>query len=179
MTNANRKHRKRIALVGALLALGAPLAHAGPEQDTEQAEKEFARGNLVVSMSLWRKAAGEGYAPAQARLGDILDKAEEDVDAVSWYRKAADQGNAAGEFGLGLMYGKGEGVQRDEAQARKYISLAAGRDYLPAVIVMVDMYKSGTLGATPDLAESAKWKAKADELRAKEAALAKAKEGDK
>lgn len=173
MKNINRRHRRRLALAAALIGLAASAVHAGPQQDAEQAEQEFARGSLVPAMHLWRKAANEGYAPAQARLGDILDKAEEDTEAVNWYRKAAGQGNAAGEFGLGQMYGKGEGVKRDDEQARKYIILAAEKDYLPAVIVLVEMYKNGTLGATPDLALSAKWKARADALYAKEKALAK------
>lgn len=168
MTYIKRKQRGRVAFAAALLALAAPLVHAGPEQDTEQAEKEFARGGLVPAMALWRKAANEGYAPAQARLGDILDKAEEDDQAVSWYRKAADQGNGAGLFGLGSMYGKGEGVTKDLEQARKYILLAAEKDYLPAVVVAADMYKFGTYGAQLDVALHEKWKVKAAELGAKE-----------
>lgn len=179
MSNVNRRHRRRAALAAALIGLAAPAAQADPQQDTEQAEKEFARGNLVVSMQLWRKAANEGYAPAQARLGDILDKAEEDAEAVNWYRKAAEQDNAAGELGLGLMYGKGEGVKRDDEQARKYIMRAAQKDYLPAVIVLVEMYKSGTLGTAPDPALAAQWKAKADALYAKEKALSRTEQGAK
>lgn len=175
----NRRYGGRASLVAALLSLAAPFAHAGAAEDAEQAEQEFARGNLVVSMSLWRKAANAGYAPAQARLGDILDKAEEDTEAVNWYRKASDQGNAAGDFGLGQMYAKGEGVKRDEEQARKYIARAAEKGYLPAVMAMAEMYKSGTLGTPVDLAQSASWRARADELFAKEKTAAAAKLGEK
>lgn len=175
----NRKFGARASLAVALLSLAAPFAHAGAAEDAEQAEQEFARGNLVTSMQLWRKAANAGYAPAQARLGDVLDKAEEDTEAVNWYRKASDQGNAAGEFGLGQMYGKGEGVKRDDEQARKYIARAAEKGYLPAVIAMAEMYKSGTLGMQVDLAQSASWKARADELYAKEKTAAAAKQGGK
>jgi len=109
------KFQLACAMLCGLVAQGAL---AGPQQDADLAEKEFARGDLVAAMSLWRKAAQEGYAPAQARLGDVLDKAEEDQEAVEWYRKAAAQGNSAGEDGLGQMYAKGEGVKQDFEMAR-------------------------------------------------------------
>lgn len=152
---------KYLAVVAAWWSLLAPSwAVAGPEQDTELAEKEFARGDLVVSMSLWRKAAQEGYAPAQVRLGDILDKAEEDVEAVDWYRKAAVQGNAAGEYGLGQMYLKGEGVKKDVEQARVNILRSAEKDYLPAVLLMMEAYRTGGMGLPVDPGKADEWEAK-------------------
>lgn len=153
---------------GLLLCLAAPLAIAGPQEDTEQAETEFARGNLVLSLALWKKAAEQGYAPAQARLGDMLDVSEEDEQAVSWYRKAAAQGNAAGQYGLGEMLAKGEGVKPDPAQARDTIRRAAEQGHLPAVIAMREIYKNGTLGMSTDPALSAEWDAKAKALVAKQ-----------
>lgn len=161
--------RRNLLLTSALvLSLAAPFAAAGPQEDTEQAEKEFARGNLVMSMSLWKKAAEAGYAPAQARYGDILDKAEEDVEAVAWFRKAAAQGNAAGEYGLGEMYAKGEGVKQDIQQAHDYIERAAAKGHLPAMLAMREMYKNATLGMTADPVKAAEWDAKVKEVIARE-----------
>lgn len=146
---------------GAVLwGLFTPWAVAGPEQDTELAEKEFARGDLVVSMALWTKAAQQGYAPAQARLGDILDKSEEDALAVDWYRKAAEQGNAVGEYGLGQMYAKGEGVKKDFEQARSHILLAAEKGYPPAMSLIMNAYQNGSLGLAVDKSQADAWKAK-------------------
>jgi TPR repeat protein len=147
--------------LGIVFASGAV---AGPEQDNEQAETEFARGDLMASMALWRKAALEGYAPAQARMGDILDKSEEDKEAVEWYRKAAAQGNAAGEFGLGQMYLKGEGVEKDVEMAHTYIRLAAEKNQLLAVVMMMNAYRTGALGLTPDSDKADQWEAKVAEL---------------
>jgi hypothetical protein len=147
--------------VGALLwGLITPWAVAGPEQDTVLAEKEFARGDLAKSMALWTTAAQQGYAPAQARLGDILDKSEEDEQAVDWYRKAAAQGNAAGEYGLGQMYAKGEGVKKDFEQARSHISRAAEKGYLAAVTLMMEAYRTGGLGLAVDKAQADAWEVK-------------------
>lgn len=143
-----------------LWALMAPWAAAAPEQDTEVAEKEFARGDLVVSMSLWRRAAEQGYAPAQSRLGDILDAAEEDEEAVTWYRKAAEQKNAAGEYGLGQMYAKGEGVTKDFEQARIYILRAAEQGYLFAAVAMMEAYRVGGMGLAKDAEKAAAWESK-------------------
>lgn len=139
-------------------------ATAGPEQDTELAEKEFARGDLMVSMALWRKAALAGYAPAQARWGDILDKSEEDKEAVDWYRKSATQGNAAGEFGLGQMYLKGEGIEKDVEKARTYIRLAAEKNELPAVVMMMNAYRTGAMGLPLDSDKADEWEAKVVQL---------------
>lgn len=148
-------------VLGVVIASGAA---AGPEQDNELAEKEFARGDLMVSMGLWRKAALAGYAPAQARLGDILDKSEEDKEAVDWYRKSAAQGNAAGEFGLGQMYLKGEGVEKDLEKAHTYIRLAAEKNELLAVVMMMNAYRTGSLGLPLDSDKASEWEAKVVQL---------------
>lgn len=163
----DRKNAGRIWLGIALISLVVPFASAGPEQDTELAEKEFARGDLAVSMAMWRKAAQQGYAPAQVRLGDILDKAEEDEEAVTWYRKAAEQGSAAGEYGLGQMYAKGEGVKKDFEQARALILRAAGKNYLPAVTLMMEAYRAGSLGVSRDLVQAREWEVKVRALSPK------------
>lgn len=158
------KYFRQVWLGAVLLGLALPAAIAGPKEDCETAEKEFARGNLIVALGLWKKAAEQGYAPAQTRMGDMLDKSEEDADAVEWYKKAAAQGEAAGEFGLGEMYAKGEGVTKDFDLARKYIGSAADKNYLLAMLVMRDMYKTGGLGVKVDLAKSEEWNAKVKPL---------------
>jgi len=151
---------KKGSVTCVLWALMAPWAAAAPEQDSTLAETEFARGNLVVSIDLWRGAAQQGYAPAQARLGDVLDAAEEDEEAVTWYRKAAEQKHAAGEFGLGQMYAKGEGVAKDLEQARLYILRAAEQGNLFGAVAMMEAYRSGGLGLEKDAEKAAAWEAK-------------------
>lgn len=143
-----------------LCALAVPLAHAGPAEDSALAETEFARGDLAAAMALWQRAATEGYAPAQARLGDIMDKSEEDEEAVRWYRKAAAQDNAAGEYGLGQMYAKGEGVPKDQAQALAHTLRAARLNHVAAVTLMMEAYRAGGLGVSADAAEAAVWEAR-------------------
>jgi TPR repeat protein len=138
----------------------AAAAAAGPVKDTALADREFARGDLAAALPLWRRAADQGYAPAQARLGDILDKSEEDEEAVAWYRKAALQNNADGEFGLGQMYAKGEGVPKDLVQAQAHLLRAAKMDHTGAINVLMQAYRSGGLGLAPDPVQAASWEAR-------------------
>lgn len=161
-SNASGKKRSMPVWLGAaMLLIAAPLAFAGPEQDTEQAEQEFARGNLVGSLALWRKAAEAGYAQAQARLGDMADKAEEPAEAMKWYLKSSEQGNAAGEYGLGQLYAKGEGVKQDYAQARALTLRSAEKGFVPAILQALEIYRAGAMGGTIDPAQAATWEAKA------------------
>lgn len=142
------------------LALAAPVASAGPKEDHEEAIAEFNKGDFTTSMALWLKSAEAGYAPAQVWLGDILDKAEEDEDAVKWYRKAAEQGDSGGEFGLGVMYAKGEGVKQDVPEAFRYIFKAAEKAYPPAMQAVSAAFRTGGMGQGVDAAKADEWQAK-------------------
>lgn len=149
-----------------LVLLMLALPATASEQDAERAEKAITSGDLITGMQMLRKSAESGYAPAQARLGEILDKAEEDKDAVAWYRKAAEQGNAAGEFGLGMEYASGEGVPKDLELARLWVRRAADRGHQSAVETLAMAYRKGGLGLTPDPAEAERWAGKAAAIRA-------------
>ena len=46
-------------------------------------------------------------------------------DAIAAWRKAADKGSTSAMVELGVLYGTGSGVARDEAQARKLFERAA------------------------------------------------------
>lgn len=151
---SNRLARPALAVSAFLMALAA---HAGVVEDTAAAERAYRTNDLVGAMTLFRRAADAGFAPAQARLGDILDAAEEDAAAVAYYRKAALQGDAAGQYGLGSMFDKGEGVARDAVEALGWYRLAAEQDYLPAVQAIAWAYLSGTPAVAADASEAKRW----------------------
>jgi len=146
------------------LGLLSSAALADPAQDTARAEEAFSKGDLTQTIPLLKKAASAGYAPAQARLGEILDVSEFNEEAVTWFRKAADQGNAAGEFGLGRMYALGEGIEKDPKKALYWITLAAEKDYLQAIKLLAQAYRTGQLGLTVDPQQAQLWEAKARTL---------------
>jgi TPR repeat protein len=156
-----RKTFRKWALLGALACcLAAPMVIAGPQQDTEAAETSYRKGDYIAAIGLMRNAAQAGYAPAQVRLADILDSGDQHEEAVEWYRKAADQSSLAGEYGLGLMYLKGAGIAKDNEKARFHVLRAANQNYVPAIGMMVELYKAGAAGLPVDLAEAEKWEDK-------------------
>ena len=77
--------------------------------------------DLKKAIYWYKKAAEQGNADAQYRLGDCYYNGagveEDEQQAVYWYRKAAEQGNADAQHSLGLCYFNGEGVEEDKQQA--------------------------------------------------------------
>ena len=140
--------------MGGLMVLGALLlpvvAHAGAAEDYDEGYKQYSAGDVVGSMATLRRAADAGHAEAQALLGDILDKAEEDEEAVAYYRKSAAQGNAHGQYGLGSMYATGEGVEANAKEAQKWVRKSAEQGFKLAVIMLAQSYAKGGLGLTDE-----------------------------
>lgn len=121
-------------------------ALAAAEEDYREGFKFYQTGDVTTAMARLKKAADVGHAPAQVLLADILDQAEFNEEAVSYYRKAAEQGNADGEFGLGGMIASGEGIKRDAAEARMWITRAADKNHQRAIAALAQAYISGGLG---------------------------------
>ncbi len=78
----------------------------------------------------YRKAAEQGYALAQVKLGGMYGSGrgvpQDHKEAIKWCRKAAMQGNARAQVALGASYAKGGGVLKDYVAAYAWYSLAAG-----------------------------------------------------
>ena len=76
----------------------------------------------------YRKAAEQGHAGAQLRLGSMYETGkgvlQDDLEAVKWYRMAAEQ-DSAGAQRLGRLYAKDRGLLRDDAEAVKWYHRAA------------------------------------------------------
>ena len=76
--------------------------------------------------------------------------------AVRWYRKAAKQGFAEAQHNLGTLYGHGQGVPRDFAQAAHYCRLAAMQGHALAQSKIGFMYQRG-MGVPKDFAKAVYW----------------------
>jgi TPR repeat protein len=133
-------------VVALLLVWHACVAWAAPEDDYRAGAEAYRGGDVVQAMARLKASADAGYAPAQSLLAYILNQAEFNDEAVAYYRKAAAQGDAEGEFGLGSMYAAGEGVKRDPAEARKWITRAAERGHVSAIRLLALAYIKGELG---------------------------------
>ncbi|MBI3374934.1 MAG: sel1 repeat family protein [Betaproteobacteria bacterium] len=150
------------------LAVGiAGVAWSAPEDDYRRGEQAFRGGDVVTAMAALRRAADAGHAPSQVLLGDILDQAEFDAEALAWYRRAAEQGDAAGEYSVGGMYFSGEGVKKDLSQAYFWFLRAAEKKYAPATIALANAYiraEQGEIPVSPDKSVAADWLRKAAAL---------------
>jgi hypothetical protein len=157
MMNQFARH-KCAATATAILIAGPVAAIAGPEEDLRAGIDAFNQGDVTAAIALYRVAADAGLAEAQVRLAYILDYSEENTEAVMWYRAAAQQGNADGQFGLGEMYAKGEGIERDLVKAFEYIELAAENGHQRAIRVLSQAYEDGGLGLQVKPEQAAYWK---------------------
>jgi len=135
-----------------------------PESIGERGIAEYVAGNLMDGMELLYQAAESGYAPAQARLGYILDQSEENDEAFSWFEKAAEQENAEGIHGLGSMYAKGEGTESNPEEALRLMLRAANLNHLPAMRVCAAAYEQGGLNLEVDHAKALMWLTRAADL---------------
>jgi TPR repeat protein len=141
--------------LAALLALPA----AAEDVDTlmARAQLAFDRADIVSSMDWYRRAAERGHAPAQTRLAYLLDKSEANEEAAAWYRKAAEQDHWPAVHGLAELYATGEGVPRDDAEARELFERAARAGYTPSVRVLALAYEKGELGLRPSYENAVTW----------------------
>lgn len=175
----SKRQSKSKWLIAVLAAAMASMAFADPEQDAALAEKAYDAGDVPVAIKLFRKAAVQNFIPAQVRLAEVLDYAEEDEEAVRWLRMAAEQGSAAGELGLGIMYLKGEGVEQDSEKAMYWFRSAAEQNYVPAVEYLARVYRMGDVGLVVDIEQAQFWEARANTLKNSTAAeKTKIKQGE-
>ena len=116
----------------------------------------------------YRKAADQGYAPAQCQLGFIYDKGRREQgnnsEAVKWYRKAADQGYSQAQNNLGILYQHGrEGAVQDYSEAAKWYRRAAELGHKGGMYNLGVLYENGW-GVVQDYSQALAWYTKAAEL---------------
>lgn len=125
-------------------------ALAAPEDDFTAGLRSYRQGDMRTAISTLRKSADAGHAPSQALLGDILDLAEDNEEAVRYYRLAADQNLPEGFYGLGVMHATGEGVPRDLVAARQWLSKSAQAGFPLAIQTLALAYIKGGLALTDE-----------------------------
>jgi len=130
---------------------------ATPQEDTRKGMEAFHEGDTVGAMQFYRKAAEEGYAPAQEKLANILDQSELNEEAILWFSKAAEQNNAEGQYGLGMMYLTGDGIDIDTEQGIGLITAAAEQGLFRAMVSMFHFFENGDHGLQVDLKQAVYW----------------------
>jgi TPR repeat protein len=116
--------------------------------------------NLPQAIDWFRKAAAQGYAPAEFQMGQLYDFGfgvpQNDADALGWYRKAAAHGHAPAQRLVGDFYRKGRAVTQDPAEAARWYRQAADGDDLLAQYQLGQLYFSGS-GVTRDYVSAYVW----------------------
>src|SRR6266850_1809060 len=85
---------------------------------------DVAPSDLATAIKYCRIAAGSSRR-ALYQLGRAYAANRQLPEAIGAWRKAADKGSTSAMVELGVLYGTGSGVARDEAQARKMFERAA------------------------------------------------------
>ena len=109
------------------------------------------RAASLVLMLATSMAAAQDYDAglAAAQSGDF-------ATALREWTPLAEQGDARAQYNLGIMYGKGDGVPQDDAEAVKWYRLAAAQGVAEAQLNLGFMYAKGN-GVPQDYAEAVKW----------------------
>lgn len=87
------------------------------------------KANLKKAIEWYAKAAAQGHAAAQGRMGlaheDGTVVQRDMEEALQWYRKAAEQGHADTQNHLGFLHFVGRRVPHDDRQAEQWFRKAA------------------------------------------------------
>ena len=90
---------------------------------------KFSEKNLSQAIIWYTKAAEQGHADAQFKLGKAYyfgNGVEKNLkQSVDWFTKAAEQGQADAQFYLGICYANGQGVAKDYKKAVEWYTKAA------------------------------------------------------
>jgi TPR repeat protein len=85
---------------------------------------DIAASDIATAIKYCRNAAN-GSRRAMYQLGRAYAANRQMPEAIAAWRKASDKGSTSAMVELGVLYGTGAGVARDEAQARKLFERAA------------------------------------------------------
>jgi TPR repeat protein len=131
----------RIAVIAASIVLPPTLAHAqsadlvlcdrlaadpaDPDKPGDvKGVSDVAPSDIAIAIKYCRTASGASRR-AMYQLGRAYAANRQMPEAMTAWRKAADNGSTSAMVELGVLYGEGSGVARDEAQARKLFERAA------------------------------------------------------
>jgi TPR repeat protein len=85
---------------------------------------EVAAADIATAIK-YCAVAGKSQRRAMYQLGRAYAANRQTAEAIAAWRKAADKGSSSAMVELGVAYGTGAGIARDEAQARKLFERAA------------------------------------------------------
>src|SRR5262245_9886633 len=124
---------------------------------------DVAASDIATAVKFCRQASA-GSRRAMYELGRAYAANKQLPDAMAAWRKAADKGSTSAMVELGVLYGMGTGVAKDEGQARKLFERAAQGGNPSGVSNLTALGGGG--GAAADPVKSRELLAKAAETNA-------------
>jgi len=106
-------------------------------------------------------AAKQNDAKAEENLGLFYTQQQKFEQAAHYLSLAADQNQQRAQLNLGLLLLAGNGVEKDETSAMKWISKAAQSGSAPAAQALARAYQEGLYGYPVDQAQARFWAARA------------------
>lgn len=138
-------------------------AEAGDDEALKISETYASMEDLIKKAESGDPAAQAELAEGYMRMAGSLSQAgpENDYDeAYKWARKSADQGNLDGLYALGLCYGHGRGVGRDDRASVNTYWKAAQKGHAPSQWNLAVCYLNGQ-GCERSLCKGYAWAYKA------------------
>ena len=92
----------------------------------------YRNSNEKISQLLYEKAARSNNDEVLLLLGNIFQR-KNPTKAVEYYKRSAELGNVEGQYQIGRAYLYGNGVQKNNAQARLWLEKAANNGHQQAI----------------------------------------------
>ena len=124
----------RVLITLLFVLLGTTLHSQSAEELLKQGNSYWEQENYTQAALSWHKAAEQGVAEAQYKLGRCYRNGrgvtQSYTEAAKWFRKAAEQGYTKAQYNLGACYAKGDGVAQSYNEAVKWYRMAAEQETL-------------------------------------------------
>ena len=103
--------------------------------------------DLAAAATWYERAAAQGFAPAEYRLGNLYENGrgvEKDLEqARLWYQRAAEAGNRMSMHNLAALYAGGELGEQDFASAARWFEEAANQGMTDSQFNLGMLYARG------------------------------------
>lgn len=155
----NLKSRKKSLIVFLVVSIvsAAYFFASIPSNDNkfEKLAQDAIAGNSKARSVLF-EAANSGKSAAQYYFGMVKHIDHDYTEAMSWLRKSSEQNYAEAEFRIGVMYARGEGVQKDNTMAVTWYRKAAEHGDRDSNYMIGTAYMKGN-GVPKNSAKAADW----------------------
>ncbi|MFC7291169.1 peptidoglycan-binding protein [Hirschia litorea] len=126
----------------------------------ELAIKQLAAGEKKVAAETMRKAADQGLAAAQYRMGKLYERGEGVPRSIKesrkWTKLSAENGNVKAMHDLAVFYAEGEGGEQSFVGGVEWFTRAAEHGLIDSQYNLGVLYEQG-LGVSADPAKAAYW----------------------